>query len=175
MFFYIFLCIANLFLALEAKNSDKKKSISNKFLFWQAKNSNCIKSIEDLNNIGVLEWGRDILNSNKKKQEIVDLFKNAKINEVLREEMVNNISGGVLNNWLHSKVNSKNAAIISAYADFRDSLSDEQLSHLNWKMYIYLGKLIGTCSAAYIALLGLLAYAELKTQQAEKKFSFAAV
>ena len=54
MFFYIFLCMSNLFLALEAKNSAH------------------IKSIDDLNNIGFFEWGRDILHSNIKKQEIIE-------------------------------------------------------------------------------------------------------
>ena len=157
MFFYIFLFISNFFLAVEAKNSDH------------------ITSIDDLNNIGFFEWGRDILNSNKKKQEIIDLFQRAKNDEVIREEIVSKISGWGLANWLHGKVNSKNEKIISAYADFRDSLTDEQLSRLNWKMYIYLGKFIGSCSASYIALVGLLTYIELKTKQAEKKISFSAV
>lgn len=154
MFFYIFLCMSNLFFALEAKNT------------------NHINSIDDLNNIGFFEWGRDILNSNTKKQEIIDLFKKSRIDEVLREETVNKISPWVVGMWLHGKPEQINKDIAFAYADFRDSLSDEQLSRLNRKLYVFAAQLVTPIIAAYAALVGFAVYAELKAQEAQKKFSF---
>ncbi len=134
IYFYIFLFISSLFFSLQSKNSYE------------------IKSIDDFNKIGFFEWDRDILNSNRKKQQIIDLFDKVMINEALREEMVKNIDPWALTFWLHGKTDPKNEKIHMAYADFRDSLTDEQISFLQWKRYFLIGKLL-TCYAIFLGVL----------------------
>ncbi len=126
--------------------------ISSIFFSFQSKNSNEIKSIDDFNKIGFFEWSEDILYSPKKKQQIINLFWNAMIKEALREEMVKNIDPWALTFWLHAKTDPKNEKIHMAYADFRDSLTDEQISFLQWKRYFLIGKLVA-CYAVFLGIL----------------------
>jgi hypothetical protein len=133
IYFYIVLFISSVLFSLQSKNSDE------------------IKSIDDFNKIGFFEWSEDILYSPKKKQQIINLFWNAMIKEALREEMVKNIDPWALTFWLHGKTDQKNEKIHAAYGDFRDSLTDEQISFLQWKRYFLIGRLV----ASYTVFLGI--------------------
>jgi hypothetical protein len=151
IYFYIFLFISNLFFVLESKNS------------------NNIQSIDDFNKIGFLEWSQDVLYSSKKKQQIINLFKKVMINEALREEMVKNIDPWALTFWLHCQTDLKNILIHAAYQDFRDSLTDEQISFLKWKRYFVIGKIL-VCYAIFLGIfVKLIFYSD--DQQKKKKLN----
>lgn len=117
----------------------------------ESKNTNKIESINDFNKIGFFEWNQDILYSSRKKQQIVNLFKKVMINEALREEMVKNIHAWALTFWLHSETDPKNVLIHAAYADFRDSLTDEQISFLRSKRYLFITKVVA-CYAIFLGI-----------------------
>lgn len=149
MFFYLFFILSTFFIALDSKNSEH------------------IKTVTDFNNIGLFQWGNEILHSNNKKREIVDWLKATSIDKDLREACVRDISAWRVLFFFHdTKDQLDKVEMKKAYADFRDSLTDEQLQRLMSKLNMVFVKGIGIVFAAYAGLVALAVYAE---QQAGMK------
>lgn len=130
-----------------------------------AKSVERIDTIEQFNKIGLWEWQRDILNSNQKQREIIQVLSNAQVSDELKDQLIEKISAWRLVCFLHDRKYAYSDDIHNAYAGFRDSLNKAQLAKLNSKYNMFLLKFFGGVGAVYTGLILLACYIEQKAKK----------